>query len=181
HRLLRAGASRMRRFRATLAPSVLILVALLWHAAPAVAQTLTITNTGSPTTPATLGPGGTITYTQVLTNTGALAVTHPFTVTESLPANTTFVSAAKTAGTDAWTCVNAAGTITCTDTSGAGTYVSGSTTTFAVVVTVNAATANGTVITDTAHAKGANTTVTANSPTASVTVQTPDLSVTETA
>ncbi len=180
HRLARAGACRMRRFRATLAPSLLILFALLLHAAPAAAQTLTITNTGAPTTPATLGPGGTITYTQVLTNTGAAAVTHPFRVTQSLPVNTTFVSAAKTAGTDAWTCVNAAGTITCTDTSGAGSYTTGLTTTFTIIGTVNAATANGTVITDTAKAKGANT-PTATSAAANVTVQTPDLSVTETA
>ncbi len=180
HRLVRACASRMRRLRTTFAPSLLILFALLWHAPSAGAQTLSITNTGSPTTPATLGPGGTITYTQVLTNTGALAVAHPFTVTESLPANTTFVSAAKTAGTDTWTCANAAGTITCTDTSGAGTYTSGLTTTFTVIVTVNAGTANGTVITDTANAKGANTAA-ATSPAATVTVQTPDLSVAETA
>jgi uncharacterized repeat protein (TIGR01451 family) len=179
HRLVRAGASRMRRFRATLAPSLFILFALLLHAAPAAAQALTITNTGSPTTPATLGPGGTITYTQVLSNTSGVAVTRPLTVTQTLPANTTFVSAARTAGTAAWGCVNAAGTITCTDNTVAN-YASGSTTTFTIVVTVNAGTPNGTVITDTAHAKGANT-ATANSPTASVTVQTPDLSVTESA
>src|SRR5580700_2571451 len=40
HRLVRAGASRLRRFRASLAPLVLIFFALLFYAAPAVAQTL---------------------------------------------------------------------------------------------------------------------------------------------
>ena len=175
HRLMRAGACRIRRFRIALAPSLYILFALLLHAAPAAAQTLSITDMAAPST---LGSGGTITYTQVLTNNSLVAVTHPLTVTQNLPANATFVSAAKTAGTDNWTCVNTAGVITCTDTS-ALTYPGGSTTTFTVIVTVNAGTANGTVITDTVNAKGANT-ATATS-TATVTVQTPDLSVTETA
>ena len=174
HRRIRAGACGIRRFRIALAPSLFILFALLMHTAPAAAQTLSITDTAAPTT---LGPGGTITYTQVLTNTSLLAVTLPLTVTQNLPANTTFVSAAKTAGTDAWTCGNSAGVITCTDTSGL-VYLAGSTTTFTVVLTVNAGTSNGTVITDTVNAKGANT-ATATS-TANVTVQTPDLSVTET-
>ncbi|MGB9465820.1 MAG: S24 family peptidase, partial [Candidatus Acidiferrum sp.] len=174
HRLTRAGACRMRRFRTILMPSLVILFALLLHAASAAAQTLSITDTGAPTT---LGPGGTITYTQVLTNTSLLSVTHPLTVTQNLPANTTFVSAAKTAGTDNWTCVNTAGVITCSDTSPL-LYLGGSTTTFTVVLTVNAGTPNGTVITDTVSAQGANTAVAAAS--ANVTVQTPDLSVTET-
>ena len=179
HRLVRAGASKMRRFRGTLAPSLLILVALLLHAAPAAAQTLTITDTAAPTS--LVGPGATITYTQVLKNTGALAVTHPFTVTESVPVGTTFVSAAKTAGTDTWGCVNTAGTITCTDTSGAGTYTTGLTTTFTVVVAVPAGTANGTVITGTTVSAKGNNTATATATAPNVTVQTPDLSVTETA
>ncbi|MHB8499866.1 MAG: C25 family cysteine peptidase [Candidatus Acidiferrales bacterium] len=174
HRLVRACARKIRRFRTTLAPSLFILFALLMHVAPAAAQTLSITDTAAPTT---LGPGGTITYTQVLTNTSLLGVTPPLTVTQNLPANTTFVSAAKTAGTDAWTCANSAGVITCTDTSGV-LYIAGSTTTFTVVLTVNAGTPNGTVIMDTVSAQGANTAIA--TATANVTVQTPDLSVTET-
>jgi uncharacterized repeat protein (TIGR01451 family) len=175
HRALRAGARRAGRFRTALAPAVFILMALLLHAAPAAGQAFTISDTPAPTT---LAAGGTITYTQVLSNTSGTAITHPITVTQNLPANTTFVSAAKSAGTDNWTCANAAGVITCTDTSG-GTYASGSTTTFTIVVTVNAGTAAGTIITDTVNAKGNNTgTATA---TANVTVgATPDLSVTET-
>ena len=179
HRLVRAGASRMRRFRATLAPSLLILFALLLHAAPAAAQALTITNTGSPTTPATLGPGGTITYTQVLRNTSGVAVTRPLTTTQTLPANTTFVSA-NAAGTATWTCPNAAGTITCTDNTVAN-YATGSTTTFTIVVTVNAGAANGTVIGGTTVSAKGNNTATATATAPNVTVQTPDLSVTETA
>ena len=145
---------------------------MLLTASPVSGQSLTITDVPAPTT---VAPGGTITYTQVLTNPTGTGVTHPLTVTQNLPANTTFVSAAKTAGNNTWTCANAAGVITCTDTSG-GTYAGGDTTTFTVVVTVNAGTANGTVIADTVNAKGANTaTATAS---ANVTVQTPDLSVT---
>jgi uncharacterized repeat protein (TIGR01451 family) len=175
HRLWQAATRRMRRSRGILGPCALVLLATLLHAAPVSAQALTITNTPAPTT---VAPGGTITYTQVLSNASGVAVTQTVTVTQNLPANTTFVSAAKTAGNQNWTCVNTAGVITCTDTS-AGNYANGDTTTFTVVVTVNAATANGTVITDTVNAQGGNTgfaTATAN-----VTVQTPDLSVTETA
>jgi len=176
HRVLRAGACRVRRFHSALVPAAFVLFALLVHAAPAAAQALTITDTAAPTI---LAAGGTITYTQVLSNTSGVAVTHPLTVTQNLPANTTFVSAAKTAGSNNWTCANTAGVITCTDTSG-GTYASGDTTTFTIVVTINAGTAAGTIITDTVKAKG-NNTATATA-TATVTVgATPDLSVTETA
>ena len=176
HQCKQAVALRFRKFASASAFfGLAILCTLLLTASPGAAQTLGITDAAAPIT---VAPGGTITYTQVLTNTSLLAVTHPLTVTQNLPTNTTFVSAAKTAGTDTWTCANASGVITCSDTSGL-TYLGGSSTTFTVVVTVNGGTANGTVITDTVNAKGNNTgTATA---TANVTVQTPDLSVTETA
>jgi uncharacterized repeat protein (TIGR01451 family) len=174
YRLSQAAALRVTKFATASALfGLAVLLATLLSASPVAGQALTITDTPAPTT---VAPGGTITYTQVLTNTSLLVgVTHPLTVTQNLPANTTFVSAARTAGTDTWTCVNTAGVITCTDTS-AGTYAARATTTFNVVVTVNAGTANGTVIADTVNAKGNNTaTATAN---ANVTVQTPDISVT---
>jgi uncharacterized repeat protein (TIGR01451 family) len=166
------------RFRALVPASTLfglaILFGMLLSAAPAAGQALAITDTAAPTT---VAPGGTITYTQVLSNTSGKTVNEPITVTQNVPTNTTYVSAVKASGTGTWTCGQAAGVITCTDNT--ANYASGSSTTFTVVVTVNAATANGTVITDTVNAKGNNTgTATA---TANVTVQTPDLSVTETA
>jgi len=176
YRLRQAALLRFKRARSILLPvGFLILFGALLGPAPAAGQAFTITNTAAPTT---VAPGGTITYTQVLSNASGVAITHPITVTQNLPANTTFVSAAKTAGLNNWTCANAAGVITCTDTSG-GTYGSGNTTTFSIVVTVNAATANGTVITDTVTAKGNNTA--AVNATANVTVQTPDLSMTQAA
>ena len=174
-RAIQAGTRRMHRFRGVVGPCALVLLATLLHTAPVSAQALTITNTPTPTT---VAPGGTITYTQVLSNSSGSAVTQTVTVTQNLPANTTFVSAAKASGNNNWTCGNAAGVITCTDTSG-GSYASGDTTTFTVVVTVNAATTNGTVIADTVNAKGANTTTVTT--TANVTVQIPALSVSGTA
>src|ERR1700733_4825231 len=175
-RVVQAGTRRMHRFRGVLGPCAVVLLATLLHAAPVFAQAITITNTAAP--PATVAPGGTITYTQVLANGSGVAITKPLTTTQNLPANTTFVSAAKTAGNQNWTCTNTAGVITCNNTS-ATTCRSGDTTTFTIVVTVNAATANGSVISDTVSAAGANTaTVTA---TANVTVQVPALSVSGTA
>lgn len=151
-----------------------ILLGVLLNAAPAAGQAFTITDTAAP---ATVLPGGTITYTQVLSNASGVSITHPITVTQNVPTNTTFVSAAKTAGNHNWTCANTAGLITCTDTN-AGNYTSGNTTTFTIVVTVNAGTASGTVITDTVNAQGANTALATAA--ANVTVQIPDLSVTDT-
>lgn len=139
-------------------------------------QILTITDSAAPTTAA---PGQNITFTQVLTNTSGLAVTHPLTVSQNLPANTTFVSAARTAGTDTWACALNTGVITCTDTSG-GTYAAAASTTFSIVVTVNTGVSNGTVIADTVSAQGANS-GSAATATATATVVIPDLSVTESA
>ena len=154
--------------------SLAILFGILIVASPVAAQSLTITDTATPTT---VAPGGTITYTQVLQNNSGRSVTRPLTVTQNVPANTTFVSAAKTGGNNNWACANTAGVITCNDTS-FGNYGSGSSTTFTVIVTVDGAAPDGTVITDSVTADGANTApVTA---TATTTVMIPDISVTET-
>ncbi len=172
YRCAQAAALRARRFAAvSTLISLALLFAMLLGAAPASGQTLTITDVAAPTT---VAPGGTITYTQVMTSGGGVSITQPLTVTQNLPANTTFVSAGA-AGHHTWTCGNTAGVITCSDNTG-NAYGSGNTTTFTIVVTVNAATANGTIITDTVNAKGANTTTA--TATANVTVQTPDISVT---
>ncbi|MGC2531216.1 MAG: hypothetical protein WA639_26005, partial [Candidatus Acidiferrum sp.] len=176
HQCQQATALRFRKLASASALfAITTLCVLLLSASPAAGQAFTITNTAAPTTVAV---GGTITYTQVISNTSGATINPPITVTQNIPANTTLVSAAKTAGHHNWTCTNTATTITCTDTSGTG-YGSGGAdnTTFTVVVTVNAGTPNGTVITDTVTAKGNNTT--AVSATANVTVQIPDLSVTD--
>ncbi|HKQ88533.1 MAG TPA: hypothetical protein VJS43_17375, partial [Candidatus Acidoferrales bacterium] len=77
---------------------------------------LSVANTPNPTQVAT---GGTITYTQVITNNGAEEAVGAL-LSETTPANTTFTSAAAPAG---WTCgtlppVGGTGTITCTANSG---------------------------------------------------------------
>jgi uncharacterized repeat protein (TIGR01451 family) len=136
---------------------------------------LALTNTAAPSP---VAPGDTLTYTVGLTNsTGGTAIANE-TVTMADPANTSFVSAAATAGTGTWNCANASSTVTCTDTAN---YPTGSATTFKFAFMVNAATTNGTVIpalTATAYAANTASNATANSGT--VTVQTPDISVTNT-
>jgi len=106
---------------------------------------LSVTNIGSP---AVVAPGGTITYTQVVTNNGPLdAVNAVFT--ETLPVNTTlFQTFVPPAG---WTCntiaVGSTGTLTCTNPDVADLASS----TFSPVVQVAAATASGTEIVDVAN------------------------------
>ena len=173
YRLSQAAALRISRLASASAFfGLAVLFAFLLNVSPAAGQALTVTNTAAPTT---VAPGGTITYTQVLSNTSGVSVTPTITVTQNIPVGTTLVSATKTAGHHNWTCTNTATAITCTDTSGTN-YASGNTTTFTVIVTVNILTGT---ITDKVNAQGGNTGVA--SATADVTVQTPDLSVTETA
>ena len=167
HRAKLSAARRLRSISSIRALFVPFILCAMFAGAPSTwAQAaLTITNSASPTS---VLPGANITYTQVLSNTSGTAVTHPLTVTQNVPANTTYVSAVKASGTANWTCAQAAGVITCTDTSGAN-YASGSSTTFTVVVTVNAGTAAGTAITDTVNAKGNNTGTASSSATVNVT------------
>jgi uncharacterized repeat protein (TIGR01451 family) len=95
-----------------------------------------VTNSASPNP---VIAGNNITYTQVVTNNGPAASPN-VTLTESLPANTAFVSASGPAG---WTCSGTT-TITCS----AATLASGTNATITVVVKVIAGTAAGTVISD---------------------------------
>ncbi len=99
---------------------------------------LAVTNSG---TPSPVQVGGTITYTQVVTNTGPSNCS-TVSFNEAIPANTTFVSL--TPVPTGWTCTTS-GSISCTNPS----VAPGSTSTFPIVVTVNAGTAAGTIITDT--------------------------------
>lgn len=105
-----------------------------------------ITNTPSSTS---VPAGSNITYTQIVTNNGPAASPNT-TMTESLPANTSFVSAT---GPTGWACslitTTTPNTINCSETT-APALPPGNTATITVVVTVIAGTTNGTIITDTA-------------------------------
>lgn len=104
-----------------------------------------------------------ITYTQVVTNTGAVAATTA-TFNEATPANTTFVSITPPAG---WNC--AGFPPQCTNPS----VAAGSSGTFTVVYKVNAGTASGTIISDTVTVGATNDTFAAdNSATATDVVAT---------
>jgi uncharacterized repeat protein (TIGR01451 family) len=103
----------------------------------ATACDLAVTDSGAPS-PVTAGAN--ITYTQVVTNSGPSNCSTA-TFTESIPANTTFVSLTPVPA--GWTCTTA-GSISCSNPS----VAPGSTSTFPVVVTVAAGTAANTIITD---------------------------------
>ena len=126
--------------------------------------------------------GGNITYTETVTNNGTTS-SYGATLTQSTPANTTFVSATPPTG---WTCptvpaVGGTGTITCT---AAAALTSGSTTpNFTIVVAVNAGVAGGTSITNSASVSETGTDpVPANNTTSStVTVGLADLQLTQAA
>ncbi len=131
--------------------------------------------------PNPVSPAANITYTEAVTNNSALAA-FGATLTQSTPANTTFVSATPPGG---WTCgtvpaVGGTGTITCTANA---TFATGTTGNFLIVVAVNAATANGSTITNTATVSetGTDPTPANNTATTNVTVQAPDLSMTQAA
>jgi uncharacterized repeat protein (TIGR01451 family) len=112
---------------------------------------LAVTNSGSPSP---VVPGNNITYTQTVMNNGPVDGIDA-TMTEVVPANTTFQSLAISgSGAAGWSCstpaVNGTGVINCTDAdipagaSGAAT--------FTLVAKVNLGTATGTQITDTISA-----------------------------
>ncbi len=108
-----------------------------------------VTNTDSPNP---VVAGSNITYTQIVTNTGAGSAVNP-TLTETIPANTTFQSITYPPGSTCTTPpVGGTGTITCSSPSAPA----GSSGTVTVTVQVNAGTASGTIITDTATATSTN-------------------------
>ncbi len=104
---------------------------------------MSVTSSASPN-PVT--DGNNITYVQTATNNGP-AIAAGATFTDTLPANTTFVSFVQPVG---WTCVTpavgATGTVTCTANAA---VASGATANFPLVVKVNMGTAPGTVISNT--------------------------------
>ena len=182
YRLAQTAALRTARFASASALfGLAILLGMLFSAAPAAAQT-DLAVSSDTAAPPTIAPGGQITFTVAVINNGPRTATLPV-VTMNTPANTTFVSAAMTAGAGTWTpatpAVGGTGAITFTRTTN---MANGSTTTFAFVVQVNAATTNGTVIAQSVNISSTTTDPTPanNTATANVTVQTPDISVTNT-
>jgi uncharacterized repeat protein (TIGR01451 family) len=179
---VRLRASRMR----PLLPFALLLFGVFLHAPVARAQ-FTITDSANPTSVAV---GGTITYTQILTCNGGFFTCYtpsgrnPVTVTQSIPANTTYTGYTVTGtASNRWTCtpaapINAGGTLTCTDSNGGTSYGNGSTTTFTITTTVNAGTVGGTVITDTVTANPGNSSASAGS-TVTASAGNVDLSMTQ--
>jgi uncharacterized repeat protein (TIGR01451 family) len=131
--------------------------------------------------PDPVAAGGSITYTQVVTNNGPSAADNA-TVVSPVPANTTFVSMTPPSG---WSCltpgVGNTGSVVCTNANMPGS-TSG---TFAMVVKVNTGVANGTVISDTVSVSSSATDPVSgnNSATTTTIVGTsgPNLSVTNVA
>lgn len=107
-----------------------------------VACDLSVTNSG---TPSPVTAGGTITYTQVVTNSGPSNCSTG-TFSEATPGNTAFVSVAVVnSGGVTWTCPPSA-PVACTS----PTVPPGSTGTITAIYTVAGGTAAGTIISDTA-------------------------------
>jgi len=140
---------------------------------------LSVTGSGAPNPVAT---GAQITYTETVTNNSATTAAVGATLTQSTPANTTFVSATPP-GT--WTCgtvpaVGATGTITCTAT---GTMAALASVNFTIIVAVNSGAPGGATITNspvTVSETGTNP-GTPNNISISTTVQGADLSMTQVA
>ncbi|HEX8097689.1 MAG TPA: choice-of-anchor Q domain-containing protein, partial [Pyrinomonadaceae bacterium] len=95
----------------------------------------------------TVSPGSNLTYTIEVTNLGPDDASS-VTLTDTLPAGTTFVSL--TQSSNSWSCqtpsAGAGGTVTCTN----ATLAAGTTDSFTLVVNVDSSTAPGTFITNTA-------------------------------
>ena len=120
---------------------------------------MTVTNTASPNP---VVAGSDITYTQTATNVGSAAANTP-TLSENIPANTTFVSISTPPGTTCTTPgVGGTGAVNCS----APSAPAGSSGTVTLVVQVNAGTASGTIITDTVNVNSTNQAFGGNSSTA---------------
>jgi uncharacterized repeat protein (TIGR01451 family) len=141
--------------------------------ASATQSDVSVTNSGSPNP---VSAGQNITYSQTVMNAGPAAASSTITLTETLPANTSFVSLSGPAG---WTCTSAA-PYTC---SIASLAVNASAN-FTFVVTVNTTVASGSTIADTASVTCLASDPNCANNTASATVyvgSSADLSITNTA
>jgi uncharacterized repeat protein (TIGR01451 family) len=166
-----AAAARLRRASSFFFGLVTIFALSGICAATAAAQSMTITNTSATSY---IAPGGTLMFTQVITNSSGRNDNAP-TVTQNIPANTTFAAIAVT-GTGTWNCTNTATVVTCVET---GTYANKATSTLTAYFTVGSGVALGTTITDTVSVSGGNfTTVSA---TATSTVASADVTMSQVA
>ncbi|HXH95250.1 MAG TPA: C25 family cysteine peptidase, partial [Thermoanaerobaculia bacterium] len=138
--------------------------------------TLDLEVTSDIASPSPVSAGRNLTLTQIVSNVSGNATTATVTFSQSVPANTTFVSMTPPAG---WSCttpaVGGTGAITCTTNSGVHLNANTSTGSFTLVLATDPTTVDGTVATDTATvAVGAGDTdsvATNNSKSTSVTIQ----------
>jgi uncharacterized repeat protein (TIGR01451 family) len=100
----------------------LLIFATFFAVTPSSAQTLAITNV--PPSPASALGGGTVSFTQVLSNTSGASSPATVTVKQTVPTGLTLTSVTWS-GSGTWTCPGTGATCTLT-----GNYPSGSTTTF---------------------------------------------------
>ncbi|HEY2544771.1 MAG TPA: hypothetical protein VGI46_01775, partial [Candidatus Acidoferrum sp.] len=140
---------------------------------------LSVTETAAPNP---VAAGANITYTETVTNNTVGVAAVGASLTQTTPTSTTFQSVTPSVG---WTCgtqpaVGGAGAIICTATA---TFAGGGTAIISVIVNVNATATAGTTISNSATVSetGTDPNPGNNTATSNVTVQTPDLSVTETA
>jgi len=102
-------------------------------------------------TPDPVNAGSNLTLTQTVSNLSSVATTQTVTFSQSVPANTTFVSMTPPSG---WTCstpaVGGTGTVSCTTNGGVFLAANSTTSAFTFVVKVDPATVDGTTLTDTA-------------------------------
>jgi len=126
--------------------------------------------------PAAVTAGNNITYNITLTNNGPTDASN-VSLTDALPANTTFVSATQNSGPP-FSCGESAGTVTCT----IATFPAGATATFTFVFHVSAALPNGSTVTNTANVSSATADPDGNnnsSSTSATVAPTADLAVTK--
>ena len=168
HRIRAAVSLRVRN---SLSLGVVALAAstcMLLTPAPVAAQAdLALTQTASTSV---VSPGGTITYTETITNNGPNAVTDAV-LYQQTPPNTTFNMLTCPAGwTTATPAANGTGSVTCTD---GASFGNGAVANFTYVVNVIAGVASGTTILNTADAtsSSADPTPSNNATTTSVLVE----------
>jgi uncharacterized repeat protein (TIGR01451 family) len=147
HRIRAAVALRLRHWLPVGVFAIAATSGLLLLPAEAAAQAdLSLTQTASTSV---VSPGGTITYTETITNNGPNAV-NDAVLYQQTPPNTTFNALTCPAG---WTAATPAagvkGSVTCTD---GASFANGAIANFTYVVNVTAGVASGTTILNTADA-----------------------------
>ncbi|MGC1620356.1 MAG: hypothetical protein WA765_17835, partial [Candidatus Acidiferrum sp.] len=173
-RMLCLAARRRLTLRVLGAMPALLLLQLFVAAAPVMAVAVTLTQTTSVTT---VSPGGTVTYTDTLTNNSGTTRVNGPVITQPTPTITTYKSFTAPAG---WTCVTPAvggmGNVVCTD---GGNLAAGANASITVTVTVPLTTPGQTLLNGTATV-ASTTTLTHNGtypPTTTVTVLSADLAL----